>query len=784
MFKRWLAISASAFMLLIIILPQTALAAAEISVDAEAGFANKVKYESGVPIQFTLVNNGDDFSGDLVLGYSETYSLGAGISVPVDLAKGETKTIQVAVPGLSDMMSMGNSSRNIFLYEGGWEEGKQIEIKGDKNLSPSFFSPSSLFIATLTENSDRLLQLNKVVPTGSDSTQVFHLNQLNQFSLPTEAIAWGTIDHLLIDEFSFSDLPEANRQAILQWVQQGGSLIVGSTENIEAAMGELAKELPLNIGKQVQMAVPLLEKEVPVFEAALNEGAEALLTQGSAVLAARKQIGAGSITQTAFSLGDSQISSQEGFAEMMKGLLPLSISNQQYNQGQSTLEYMSYEVGNVNELFESFAVSKFWTIAIVFFYIILIIPVLYIVLKKRDKRELAWVIIPAVAVLTSIGLFAVGAKDRIASPQIQQTGFFKVDQDGGLNGYYMNTLLSNRGGNYQFTAPSSTSMTSLLNSQFSEGSPQDAAILEHQAASNQLTMRNMRYWSVGSILGQSYIENTGDFDVQLKVENKRLSGTIKNNFPFAIEDVSIWTGTRIMSLGNLSPGEELTVNEKVQSDILASISPISTNYAYQQIQDKKELETARKQTILSASYNQMEADTSSPYVIAYTKDAIVPVSLKDQRASVSAMNLVAQPFNPETTLTGEIDLQVEALTLKVAAANQSTYFENVAPDPYLYYVDGGQVEMTYQTPKALSLDKTVWSALEISRGDTKGEVAIRNISTDKLEKIEENRAAITENITDYISKDGIVSFVVDANTDSNSPEIMLPKIKLKGVVAP
>src|SRR5690606_27186865 len=330
-------------------------------------------------------------------------------------------------------------------YEGGWEEGKQIEIKGDKNLSPSFFSPSSLFIATLTENSDRLLQLNKVVPTGSDSTQVFHLNQLNQFSLPTEAIAWGTIDHLLIDEFSFSDLPEANRQAILQWVQQGGSLIVGSTENIEAAMGELAKELPLNIGKQVQMAVPLLEKEVPVFEAALNEGAEALLTQGSAVLAARKQIGAGSITQTAFSLGDSQISSQEGFAEMMKGLLPLSISNQQYNQGQSTLEYMSYEVGNVNELFESFAVSKFWTIAIVFFYIILIIPVLYIVLKKRDKRELAWVIIPAVAVLTSIGLFAVGAKDRIASPQIQQTGFFKVDQDGGLNGYYMNTLLSNRG---------------------------------------------------------------------------------------------------------------------------------------------------------------------------------------------------------------------------------------------------------------------------------------------------------------------------------------------------
>lgn len=785
MFKRMLALSASAIILFILMLPQGALAAAEISVDAEAGFANKVKYEKGLPIQITLANTGDDFSGELVLGYSETYSLGAGISVPVNLAKGETKTIQVAVPGLSDMMQTGTSApRSIYLYEGGWEDGEQVEIKGDKNLAPSFFSPSSLFIATLTENSDRLLQLNKVSPTGSESTQVFHLNQLNRFTLPTEAVAWETIDHLLIDEFAFSDLPDAGQQAIMQWVQQGGSLVVGSTENVEAEMGVLAENLPLQLGQQSQMAIPGLEKKAPVFEATLNEGAEALLSKGSAVLAARQQVGAGSITQTAFSLGDSQISSQTGYAELLGGFMPLTINSAQVNQGQSTLEYMSYEVGNVNELFESFAVSKFWTVAIVFIYILLIVPVLYIVLKKRDKREMAWIIIPAVAVLTSIGLFAFGAKDRIANPQIQQTGFFKVDQDGGLNGYYMNTLLSNRGGNYQFAAPSSTSMTYLLNSQFSEGSPQDSAILEHQAAGNQMTLRNMRYWSVGSILGQSYMEKTGDFDVQLAVENKRLSGTVKNNFPFALEDVSIWTGTRIMSLGNLSPGEELAVDEKVQSDILAPISPISTNYGYQPISDKKELEKARKQTILSASYSQMEADQSSPYVFAYTKDAIVPVSLENQRASVSAVNLVAQPFTPETTLTGKIELQTDALTLKVAATNPSTYFENVSTDPYFYYLDNGQFEVTYQTPKALSLDKTEWSALKIARGNVKGGVAIRNFSTGDLEEIKENQTAITENLHHYISKEGTVSFVVNAATDGSSPEVTLPKIEMEGVVAP
>ena len=785
MFKRLLTIRAGALIVLLLLLPQTALAASQITVEAEAGIANKVKYEKGLPIQFTLTNAGDDFSGDLVLGYSETYSLGAGLSVPVELAEGETKTVQVAVPGLSDMMSMGASSpQSIYLYEGGWEEGEQVEFKGDKNLTPSFFSPSSLFIATLTANPDRLLQLNKISPTGSESTQVFHLNQLNRFTLPTDATAWETIDHLIIDEFAFSDLSEAVQQAILQWVQQGGSLVVGSTENIEAEMGNFSGNLPMQVGTQSQMSIPGLEEAVPVFQATLNEGAEALFTQEETVLAARQQVGAGTVTQTAFSLGDEQISSQEGYPELMERFLPLTINAAQINQGQSTLEFMSYEVGNVNELFESFEVSKFWTIAIVFFYIILIVPILYFVLKKRDKREHAWIIIPAAAVLTSIGIFAVGAKDRIASPQIQQTGFFEVDQDSGLNGYYMNTLLSNRGGDYRFAAPSSTSMTYLLNSQFSEGSPQDSAIMEQQASGNNMTLRNMRYWSVGSILGHSYIENTGDFDIQLAVENKTLSGTVRNNFPFALEDVSIWTGTRLMSLGNLNPGEELKVNEKVQSDILPPASPITSSYGYQPISDKKELETARKQSILSVSYNQMEADASSPYIVAYTKDAIVPISLEDQRASVSALHLVAQPFSPATTLTGEFNLETDALTLKVTALNPSTYFENVSNDPYLYYLDNGQFELTYQTPKALELNKTTWNELDIARGNAGGDVSIRNLSTGELEKVEENKTSITESLDQYVSKDGTVSFVMTGNANGSSSEVTLPKIELKGVVAP
>lgn len=782
--KRLLLLCAIAFISCLFFLPQPSLAAPEITIESNAGLQNKVKYEKGLPVQFVLTNAGTDFSGDLVVSFTETYSLGGGISVPVELAAGETKTIQVALPGLSDAYSMsGTAAQTIYLYEGGWEEGKSLVFKGAKNLKPSFFPPTSTFIATLTNNSDRLLPLSQLSPVGSESTQVFHLNQLSQFSMPTESLAWETVDYLLIDEFAFSDFSESAQQAVLQWVQQGGNIVVGSTENIEAEMGVFSEFLPLDIGASTEVAVPALENPIAAFDASAKEGAQVLTQQEGQVLAARQQIGAGSLTQTSFSLGDEAVSSQKGYKNLITNFFPANNNTFAANQGQSVKEYMTYEVGQVNELFESFAVSKTLIMAIIFIYIILIIPVLYIVLKKRDKREYAWIVIPGVAIITSIGLFAIGAKDRISNPQIQQTGFFVVDQDKGLNGYYMDSLLSNKGGDYQFTAPAATTMSYRMNSQFMEENPQQSAILEKQATQNQMTLRDMRYWSVASVIGQSYIDNVGNFDIQLAVEDKTVSGTIKNNFPFALEDVSIWTGTRLLALGNLNPGEELEVNETIQSNILPSASAINSSMSYQPIADKEALKKARKQTILAMSYSQFEESQSAPYVIAYTNDAIVPITLEDQRPSVSALHLVAQPFSPATTLSGELELKPDAFSLNVKPLGNAGYFEKISNDPYLYYLENGDYEAIYSISNSVDLTKVDWQELTVSTSQSGAEMSILNLKTGETEVIADNKKVISEAFENYISPEGEIKFTIKAAANSGSPEVSLPKVNLKGVGA-
>ena len=115
---------------------------------------------------------------------------------------------------------------------------------------------------------------------------------------------------------------------------------------------------------------------------------------------------------------------------------------------------LSIPIGNANELFPSFKVSAPLILGIIIFYMILIIPVLYFILKRKDKREYTWWIIPAIAVVTSIAIFAYGAKDRIGRAQIQHTAMLNVAQDGSLTGYYAESLLTNKSGNFHIYSTS------------------------------------------------------------------------------------------------------------------------------------------------------------------------------------------------------------------------------------------------------------------------------------------------------------------------------------------
>lgn len=183
------------------------------------------------------------------------------------------------------------------------------------------------------------------------------------------------------------------------------------------------------------------------------------------------------------------------------------------------------------------------------------------------------------------------------------------------------------------------------------------------------------------------------------------------------------------------------------------------------------------------SYSQFEENESSPYVIAYTNDAIVPITLEDQRPSVSALHLIAQPFSPATTLSGELELKPDAFSLNVKPLGNAGYFEKISNDPYLYYLENGDYEAVYSISNSVDLTKVNWQELTVSTSQSSAEMSILNLKTGETEAIADNKKIISEAFENYISPEGEIKFTIKAAANSGSPEVRLPKVNLKGVAA-
>ena len=790
-------------LLLFSFIPLTeASAAPQLDVKATAGYQNKMKFGEGLPLTITVENSGDEFSGDLVINYSEAYSVGSAKAIPFTIGKGETKTLSLALPGLSDEALNSNSYQMIYFYEGGWEEGKDISYKGKKNVKLTPIPPESLFFLTLTESSDRLSALSSMKLPAMGSSQIIHLGQIKDYQFPTDNVAYDMANYLVIDEYVLADLDEDQQQAIVDWVETGGVVLVGASNNTNAELGLLSEHLPLTLSdeRNILSAETLtafatnkeFTKDISFFGSKVNDEARVLMKSENKAVVAMKQIGSGAIIQTAFSLGDEPLSKQDNYTilltEIIKKATGTSVNQVNQNYGQSVKEQMTYEIGQTNELFPSFQVSTPLMIGIVILYIILVGPLLYFLLKRKDKREHAWWIIPTISIVASIAIFAYGAKDRLVRPQIQQVSLYKVQDDESLSGYYVESLLSNRSGDFTFESEEGTTMVASKRmnsfSGTSNANVQDMSILEEHANKDQLTIRNVGYWSVSSILGESLLKDAGKFVIDLTVESGIVRGTVSNEFPFALKDVAIWSGTKMIGLGDLGPNESLQVNEPIGGALLLPIgSPLnSQNMGYPVSMNASDLPAERKNSLIRMS-QMMGEQSTEPAIVAHTEDAIVPIKLADSRAETSAINVVYQSFSPETIFSGEFTLPSSSLEIEVTPEDASGNYSQMTDNKFEWMMSNGAYSYVWKIPKNIPLDKVIWSELQLANTDTSSiTVEIYNVTTKSFEEVNSGRFSIKDNVNQYISTDGKVQFKVNKQATNGDDYTRLPELRLKGEV--
>ncbi|MCM0625604.1 hypothetical protein M5J14_14005 [Lysinibacillus sp. OL1_EC] len=791
---KWTALTLLVMLVMSFILPTTqASAAATLEVKATAGVSGKAKYQSVVPLQVTVKNNGADFSGDMAINSSNSYEAASALVVPIDIAAGEEKTFTFYLDGLADY---SYSDTDLFaFYEGNIEKGKKIAYKGTKRLQSNFLDPSSTFIYTLTDKSDRLSALLRLSTfVAQSNVEVFNINQLKDYTLPEDSQGLAMANVIVVDEVAIADLTPKQQEALLKWVQDGGTLLLGAADQINATAGIFKEYLPLSLSQETTaISAEALSKlsgggiftqPISVYAATSSEGSLPVLTENNAVLAAKKKVGSGEVIQTTFSLGDQPLASMDGYGALLAKVMNIQSISQQgmMRQGQSPLDQISYELRNINELFPSFEVSVSYMLIVIILYILIIGPILYFILKKADKREHAWWIIPSISVVLSIVLFIVGAKDRIVQPQVQQSAFYKVNEDNSVNGYYVESILTNRSGDFVVNADQNTTAVALRNYNNFTGTMgplHESSYIKENASGSTLTLRDLSYWSVQSFGGKTSAQNIGKMDIDITLKNEKLTGTVKNNFPFALKDVTLISGVKEVKLGDIEANGTLQVNKELKTTVLQKPS-IFNNYNYSYPSKKDEVDPMRIERMKTLALPLVEKD-NQPILTAWTDQAVVGVELETS-ANMSPITMLVQPFKGKVELTGPFTMKRNNFSYSVEPLSANGYYEKIEEELNKWYLSEGLYEVTMTMPDQFMDAVESLNELTISNKDvSRMQLSIWNNETNIYEPLVDTKQVFTDKVSTYFNQDGELRIEIKYGPDPSGEQTKLPDIELKGV---
>ena len=768
-----------------------ASAAPTLEVQVTAGINGKAKYQSVVPIEITVKNNGTDFSGDMAINAQSSYEVGSALVLPLDVAAGEEKTFELYLEGAD--YGFSNDSKLFAFYEGGIEKGKLVSYKGPKQLQANFQDPAATFIYTLTEKSERLsayLRLPQFMPSGS--VEIFNLNQLKDYTLPDDAQGYAMANILAVDEFALVDLSQKQQEALLKWVQEGGTLLLGASEQIEATAGIFKEFLPLTLLQQTTTVSAesltklsgggIFTKPISVYAATKNTDSTLVLMDGATILAAKKNVGSGEILQTTFSLGDDPLASMDGYAALTANMLNIQNAMQQgMMNGNSTMDSISYELRSVNEIFPSFEVSVTYMFVVILLYILLIGPILYFALKRMDKREHAWWVIPAISVGLSIALFIFGAKDRITQPQVQQSAFYKVNEDQSVNGYYVESILTNRGGDFVVETDANTTALAFRNYNSFDGSMKDlheSSYIKEHANGSTLTFRDLNYWSVQSFAGKTTAQNIGNMDIDLTLKNEKLSGTVKNNFPFTLKDVTLQSGINEVKLGDIEPNATLQVSEDLKMTVFQKPTTFGNN-DYMYPTKKEEIDPLRINRMKYMALSLVENE-KSPVLTAWSEQAIAGVEL-EKSADMAPISYFIQPFEGKVELTGPFAMKHMNFMYTVDSQSINAHHEKYDDQLNSWYMTDGLYDVKIALPENFIDSVQSFNELTVSNKDTKRmQLSIRNNETSTFEALTDKSQVFTENITRYFDQKGEILLQIKYGPDQTGEPTKLPEVELKG----
>lgn len=446
--------------------------------------------------------------------------------------------------------------------------------------------PGTELLVHLSKLENRLGSLAGQLPNGLrlspnynryGNSQTLMVASVKPEAAPDQWYGYDAASVVVLGDVSERELTETQREALRDWVRAGGSLVVSGGLNWNRLTTPFFTDLlPVQVtGSSTLTNAPSLADvggargpSGTAFAAVVGKpkpGAQVLARGARGPLVVHHRYGSGHVSFLAFDPAEKPFRAWEGNSKFWPALMKVHLRQgsivAQLAQTES-VDYYPYQ-SQVSGLaaapmsIQELDIPGFDFVALLLLaYVICLVPINYLVLRKLDKKEWAWVTTPVIVAVFSFIAYGVayGQKGgravlvpvsvveayagQPAAPSILFAGLFSPGKT-----------------RYKLEAPDLPSLTLRdAAARGYDGRPAHPPGRVEETNGISLTNISIDMWSMRVFVGRSLVDLGEGVTVQYERTADGYDAQITNGSPIALEDCVLVVGSRVIEVGALPAG--------------------------------------------------------------------------------------------------------------------------------------------------------------------------------------------------------------------------------------
>ncbi len=752
-----------------------------IQVEVTYGIEGKYKINKTTPINLNITNTGGDFEGKIQI---QTDSFNAKqydlYTQSLVIAKDTNKNIVMAVNLLNTFTVKIVSMDNKIIYE------------KDFRVTSGRAGVNEALIGVLTDDFNGLSYLSNIkLEDNREINLKFTPIKISEKVIGDNARSIDLLDMIIINNYDTSKFTEEQIQSIDNWIKRGGTLILGTGVNVNKVISPLnnkvikgsfsepvGMELIFDDKKSEFQSIRMnIDKAIPIHKDIKNN-----------VMVGNVKKEQGNVLVFSFDIAVNQITNEEFWITVMKDSIKYNNLNNQYN----------YSIDNLVKKIKDIELPSEKLIIILFIGYILIITVLiYIVLKRINKRDYVWILIPVISLAFTASIYFIGSKSRINHVIANKINIVKVDEGGkALIESYIGFLTSKKR-DISIKEPGNLEMDNISayvdpysQDQSNKFKNKDMRVeINYEGEDTYYNFKETSPFTPEIFKVTNINEEFENIDNELNFVNGELSGYINNNIGCNIEKILLITPYRIWDLGEFKDGEKKEFYEK--KDSIFSTKQVwelrdKLWNQYNNTKGKDKLKFNMRTLELINSVTQNDARTMS--LPNDMKRGSFLVAVTDKEIKYNLLVNSKEPVNFDSTVfsfpvivnfkdkNGNVNYPYGYFQPSVIDKNDKDgYF-----DVFESRLSGNaSVSLSYTLDESISIEKLSFKKPAINNmggSSFKGEVKIYNFSTNKFEVIDVSKEIDIIDPNKYIKNNEIRVDIKGKNEEYAS----IPEFTVKG----